>query len=83
MFKRFARNLKIENAIANIDDMLDDIMEIQTEFQEDRQSNPSSEFQYGNIFQQNTSSVSQALKAISEAEKQLNIARNIFLKQGR
>ena len=82
MFKRFARNLKIENAIASIDDMLDDILELQTEFQEDRQNVPSSEFQYG-AFHQSLGTVSQAFKAISEAEKQLNIAKNIFLKQGR
>mgnify|MGYP000303330585 FL=1 len=82
MFKRFARNLKVDNAIHGIDEMLDEIMEIQIEFQEDKQNNPSSEFQYG-AFQQSLGSVSQALKAIAEAEKQLNIAKNIFLKQGR
>ena len=41
MFKRFARNLKVDNAIHGIDEMLDEIMEIQIEFQEDKQNNPS------------------------------------------
>ena len=83
MFKRFARNLKVDNAIHGIDEMLDEIMEIQIEFQEDRQNIPSSEFQYGLAFQQSLGTIPQALKAIAEAEKQLNLAKNILLKQTR
>ena len=82
MFKRFARNLKIENAIHNIDDMLDDIMEIQVSFQ-DTESISYTEVQNSNLFQQNIGGVMPALKAISEAEKQLNIAKNLLLRQGR
>jgi hypothetical protein len=80
MFKRFARNLKTENAIHGIDEMLDEIMEIKIDFQ-DSQSISYLEIQ--NTFQNPMLNIQQALKAISEAEKQLNIAKNIFLKQGR
>jgi hypothetical protein len=55
-------------------------MEIKIDFQ-DSQSISYSEIQ--NTFQNPMLNIQQALKAISEAEKQLNIAKNIFLKQGR
>jgi hypothetical protein len=81
MFKRFARNLKVENAIHGIDEMLDEIMEIKIDFQ-DTQSISYLEIQNG-ASQNQMGNIQQALKAIVEAEKQLNIAKNIFLKQSR
>ena len=82
MFKRSSKNIKVVNAIKGIDEMLDEIMEIQIDFQ-DTQSISYSEIQNGAFQQQSLGSVNQALKAIAEAEKQLNIAKNIFLKQTR
>jgi len=81
MFKRSTKNLKVVNAIKGIDEMLDEIMEIQIDFQ-DTQSISYSEIQNG-ASQNQIGNIQQALKAISEAEKQLNIARNIFLKQSK
>ena len=81
MFKRFARNLKVENAIHGIDEMLDEIMEIKIDFQ-DTQSISYLEIQNG-ASQNQMGNIQQAIKAIVEAEKQLNIAKNIFLKQSR
>jgi len=81
MFKRSTKNLKVVNAIKGINEMLDEIMEIQIDFQ-DTQSISYSEIQNG-ASQNQMGNIQQALKAISEAEKQLNIARNIFLKQSK
>lgn len=80
MFKRLARNVKVDNAIHGINEMLDEIMEIKIDFQ-DTQSISYLEIQ--NTFQNPMGNIQQALKAISEAEKQLNIAKNILLKQSR
>jgi len=79
MISKYSRNLKIENAIQGIDEMIDEIMEIKTDFQ-DNQSLSYSEIQ-NSPFQQSSGSIPQALKAISEAEKYLNLAKSIFIKQ--
>jgi len=81
MFRRLAKDIKIKNAIQGIDEMLDEIDEIKIDFQ-DSLDMPTSEalFEYNNLFKTQGSSIAQALKAIKEAEKQLNEAKTLFMK---
>lgn len=79
MFRRLAKDIKVKNAIQGIDEMLDEIDEIKIDFQ-DEQSISYVEIQNVNVFKTQGSSIVEALKAIKEAEKQLNLAKSHFLK---